>query len=165
MCCAVMLFCSCGQEPPIAEPLKPVAGECILREGVWENDLLRLEITNEVLTAPLEELTLTFYNDSDYAVLVRYQHLSVEQLCDGAWNEVLTFNMIRDELVEPFCVEPHEAQNSYGLIFVEGGGTYHATYPPLAAGFYRLRIPCYQPDVQREVDIEFVVYFTVDPQL
>lgn len=163
LCCAVMLLCSCGQVPPAAEQPKLTAGECVLREGVWENELLRLEIVNETLTAPLENLNFDFYNDSDYVALVRYQGLLVEQHCDGTWQEVPSPNLIREELVEPFCLASHKGAVGYSLTFTVGGGSYHATYPPLEAGSYRLRIPCYQPDVVREgISMEMVAYFIVE---
>ena len=93
----VYMFSACNKQTPVDDPAKnegePPKMQISKNYGTFytdedgrrQNDLIRIEITKENLTAPLTEIPYKLYNSSSYLMDSRNIYTDLEVKRDGEW--------------------------------------------------------------------------------
>ena len=147
-------------------------------DGILQNTLITLVLEADELTAPVEELSFSLQEKSDWFVR-ESSHISgtdcthlIEFYADGVWKEVRRVGHLRRELLVNFSQEnlDYQAHHTYDrkmIFYAEKGSLVELQhYLPLEVGFYRIRIKylLYTDDENAyipEGQLEAVAYFTV----
>ena len=158
---------------------EPEYGTFYKEEGILQNTLVTLVLETEDLTAPVQELSFSLQEKSDWYVRqgthiggTNCTHL-VEVYVDGVWKEVQCAGDLKREPLGNFSPDDldYQAHHTY-----DGKMTFYAAqedslvelqhYVPLEPGLYRIRVKysLYTDDENAyipEEQLEAVAYFTV----
>ena len=154
---------SCSKE-------EPEYGTFYVEDGITQNTLVTLTLKTENLTAPVEQLSFSLQETSDF--YVRQGTQVIEKYTKGAWKEAPSIGSLKNEEAdfspEELDYRAHHTydskmtfQNATGIISL--GPRY---YLPLSPGSYRIRVKysLYADDENAyipEEQLEAVAYFTV----
>lgn len=167
----------------VTAPLVMEYGSFTEKDGILQNSHITLKLDTVDLTAPVNKLSYTLYDNTDF--YVEYQtHFSasdfkdlLEVYVDGEWKEAPTFGEILTDRDGPYTyTEPDPyARENYGLGMnfwkpyqIENGDPMlmGKRYLALEPGYYRLRVKytLHTEDEGAQIpegQLEAVAYFTV----
>ena len=163
------IYSACNAAPEGA-PAEKHMGEFYQENGIWQNTLVRMIITEQPLEEPQCILFYRLCNDSDYELMLNYKKdIFVEVYQDGEWGspELSKSGAIPENLISPARMRAnYTTARDASIRFGENLLAHHPHYAELPAGLYRLRLPyrfCDLPEGTLDYNTEFVAYFTVEP--
>ena len=156
---------------------EPEYGTFYTEDGIVQNTLITLVLEEDNLTAPVQELSFSLQEKSDWYVQ-KGTHISgtecthlVEVYTDGVWTEVKSAGILKRDWLGNFSPDDldYQAHHTYDgkmAFYALQGIAETQHYLPLGVGYYRIRVKysLYADDETARIpeeQLEAVAYFTV----
>ena len=154
LCVVLMIFAlvACGEDDFEVD----TRGVFYEEDGLYQNSLITLVITNENLTVPVEKLTFTLYNNAEYKEKFLNSWKTLQIYRDGKWENPFgiedVFRVHKELLASP--TDPVRVRSSEIVFLPEN---------PLPPGFYRFiwEFEIFIPEENESVYVYPTAYFTV----